>query len=120
MPRYDFTCEEGHVNELRRGYETDRANCPDCGSIAVRAPFAESQYLVTETGMKMGRRGVVPPDQVNLKPVYNRFQDASGQVGHDAREGDANPRLWKRGVAQARDLQAKGVTVGEFRQRSTA
>ena len=120
MPRYDYRCAEGHVNELRRGYEDDIADCPDCLNPAVRAPFSQDQYLVTETGMKMGRRGVVPPDQVNLKPVYTRFQDASHELDHRSREGDANPRLWKRGVRKAKELAAAGVTVDQFRRGSTA
>lgn len=122
-PLYDFICVEGHIHELRRGYDEGVAACPQCGDIAVRNPININQSIVTETGFKAGRRAPVPRDERNLRNEYRTFLDASGEVDHAYSKAEAsvgheiNPRLWERGRQQARELKAKGVTAEEFAKR---
>ena len=76
--------------------------------------------------MKAGRRAPVPRDERYLKLKYNLFREASQEVDYAYSRAEAsvgheiNPQLWKRGVQQARELKAKGVTAEEFAKRRTS
>jgi len=56
MPFYYFVCEAGHKTELRKNYDVSEVECPVCGKPAYREAIYRDQYLVTETGMKMGAK----------------------------------------------------------------
>jgi putative FmdB family regulatory protein len=56
MPLYDYRCNEGHVTEVRAGYDVKTLPCPTCGREAHRIPVYRVQYINGETVAKGGRR----------------------------------------------------------------
>lgn len=63
MAIYDYRCPSGHLIEARRGYEVAAIICPLCFQTAERQAIYRSQSLVTETGVRSGRRNPVPRDE---------------------------------------------------------
>lgn len=122
MPIYDYICTEGHVSELRRGYDEDILECPVCGHLAVRSPINESQSIITDTGAKVSRRADVPSDEVYLKPRFDLYREAAQELEYKYRNlpQEFNPPLAKQGIARAKELARKGVTAAEFRKQRTS
>lgn len=128
MPLYDYVCAEGHEREARRGYDDEVIVCPEsgCGELAVRSAIYESQHVITETGAKSFRRADVPRDERYLKPQYDLYREAAQEVDYsygkiEASTGrEVKTNFFKEGLARARALKAKGVTVKEFAARRTS
>lgn len=49
MPRYDYLCDAGHLEEQVQRREKSLAQCPTCGEPARRVTL-EAAYTITETG----------------------------------------------------------------------
>ena len=87
MPIYDYTCENDHTFEARKGYDDEYAQCPECGGVAVRHSIYW-QYLITETGVKESRRAEVPHDQKRLDKGFKLFREASEEMEYKHKQAE--------------------------------
>lgn len=73
MPRYDFRCSDGHLHEMRAGYDQPALPCPSCGKEARRNPVN-----------RLGVSGfAIPP--MRARPVgLSDFTEAQGEMVHTA------------------------------------
>jgi len=130
MPTYDYVCVNGHVCELRRGYNDEVISCPECGNVSIRSAIYYDQSIVTETGMK--QKAKVPFEERYLKPEYELFREAASEadyqckrledtMGYDRSRGQSiDPPLWKEARRKATRLHAAGVSADEFRRVKTS
>lgn len=86
MPIYDFTCESGHIFEKRAGYEVETLPCPLCGEPAYREAIYLEQFLVTETGVRNGRRSAMPRDEKRYD--IGLFQEACMERDYDHKRSE--------------------------------
>jgi hypothetical protein len=114
VPLYEYVDDEGHVTEMRAGYEVTAIACPICGRDAHRIPIYESQYINGETVAK----GVTKATRAgNIKDKHGRtrvsiFQEAAAEIdyNHTKAENEVghtlpDPPLWKEAVKRARQIK---------------
>lgn len=114
MPIYDFCCENGHLIERREGYETTIIPCPLCGAPAHREAVYFSQSIVTETGVKIGRKTEVPRDERRYD--LSLFQEASAELdyAHQQAEEIAQRKLTSENLWTKAKKKANAVLKGEI------
>lgn len=100
MPTYDYRCANGHLQTLRRGYETAQVPCP-CGWLAQR----QAVNLVGRSGFAF-----TPYNQrrINVDRAINAQHDLLHQA---QKQGTALPDLWAMSKRRAAAIQASGEQV---------
>ena len=113
MPIYDYECVNGHLCELRRGYDDVGIDCPVCGAAATRENSVYDQYIFTETGMKSGRRVDTPRDEKRYD--VSLFREACAEVAysHDKAEQLAQRKLPKRNLWGEAKKKAADIMAGK-------
>ena len=106
MPIYDYECRNGHLVEARRGYADDAIPCPLCGDQALRQAVYVSQSLVTETGVRSGRRNPVPRDERRydlslFKEATAERDYAYSKVENETGQPVPAPSLWREAKQRA-------------------
>ncbi len=91
MPTYDYQCINGHVFEVRAGYQEEISSrtCPDCKHPAHRKQVYAYSILGSASVPREEKR-------INLK----KFQEASAEVAHKYEGGEA-PDLYHEGLRRA-------------------
>jgi len=86
MPRYDYTCSNGHKTEARRGMACTAIPCPVCRHRARRAAVYQDQYIVGETVAKGITRASSAGDIKNKHGQYRvKLWQESQAEAHYAR-----------------------------------
>ena len=111
MPFYEYACENEHVNLLRRGYDDEAINCPDCGLPAVRLSVYHDQYIFGETCAKNQRRAEVPRDEKRVD--LSLFQEAGAELEYEHKKMEsiagrplASKSLWSEAKKRAAAIRA--------------
>lgn len=107
MPVYTFSCAAGHVSDHRAGYGTTSVSCPSCGLTAAK----ESVYRIGFSGFAR-----TPASERDWSGDFKRYQEASNEIDYrkerleDAMQQRlADPPIYRKAKAKARDLMAKGA-----------
>lgn len=111
MPIYHYTCKSGHTTESRQGYGVTAIPCPICEAPALRDAIYVEQSIVTETGMKSGRKAEVPRDE--KRHNLSLFREASAELDYKHKKAEEiaqrelpTPSYYKMGVEKARRIKA--------------
>jgi hypothetical protein len=107
MPRYDFCCDEGHVTEVRAGYEVTAVTCPTCGLEARRLSIYRSQYINGETVAKGVTKATRMGNVVDKHGRYRLglFEEASAEVAHACDKAEKPvPPLWEEAKRRAKKI----------------
>ena len=114
LPVYDYVCAEGHVHELRRGYDEEQIACPECDNPAVRTGVYADQYIFGDTCAKNQRRAEVPRDEKRYD--VSLFQEAGAELeyAHTKAEESAGKELPRRNLYTEAIKRAKAAQSGKI------
>lgn len=89
MPRYDYTCSQGHTTEAQRGREVSAIPCPVCGNEAQREAVYADQFIRGETVAKGARKSSPAGDIKNRHGQYRvkLWQESQAEAHHKRQRG---------------------------------
>ena len=113
MPRYDYTCEQGHTTEQWGNYDLETIICPVCGEVALRQAIYLDQAIFTETGSKPSRRVEVPRDERRYDKKFKLYREASQELDYKHKKAEElvqhelpSRNLYQKGLKKAKALKA--------------
>lgn len=95
MPLYDFLCPNGHVTELRAGYDDAAISC-ECGAVAQRQAVYLEQSTITETGAVAGARDRSRRDHMGEKLNMLRKSSVNTMRETGKQSGPFKVRDWEK------------------------
>ncbi len=114
MPRYDYRCEDNHINESVQGMAVEVIPCPDCGKPALRQAVYRNQYISGETVAKGRTMGMQEALDRHGRYQLKKLEEAHNETQRAyERAGVSPPDTYSIAKARAARLRRAGVrTLG--------